>query len=230
MNSSVSRPAKILALETATEGCSAALAIGDHIIERFEVTPRGHSERILPMIDELLAEAGLSVGQLDAIAFGRGPGAFTGVRIAVGVTQGIAFGADLPVLPVSTLAALAQGAEADRVLAAIDARMGEVYWGAFQRNAEGIMVSCGEEAVLAPRQVFAPAAANWLGVGSGWRAHGDELASGVAVTGRVGDAFPHAAAVAQLGLVAFAAGRTVTAEAALPVYLRDRVAWKKPHR
>ncbi|NOX76297.1 MAG: tRNA (adenosine(37)-N6)-threonylcarbamoyltransferase complex dimerization subunit type 1 TsaB [Gammaproteobacteria bacterium] len=219
---------KVLALETATEGCSAALAIGDHIIERFEIAPRGHSERILPMIDELLAEAGLGVGQLDAIAFGRGPGAFTGVRIAVGVTQGIAFGADLPVVPVSTLAALAQGAEADRVLAAIDARMGEVYWGAFQRNAEGIMLSCGEESVLAPEQVSAPDdAVGWLGVGSGWQVYGDKLAARVVVTGWVSDALPHAAAVARQGLAAFAAGQVVAAEAALPVYLRDQVAWKK---
>jgi len=114
----------LLALETATEACSAALAVDGDIRERFEVAPRGHSLLILPMIDELMAEAEISIEQVDAIAFGRGPGAFTGLRIAVGVTQGIAFGADLPVVPVSTLAALAQGSESNSVLAAIDARIG----------------------------------------------------------------------------------------------------------
>ena len=223
----MSRSTKILALETATEGCSAALVIGDQVLERFEVAPRGHSQRILPMADELLAEAGLGVGQLDAIAFGRGPGAFTGVRIAVGVAQGIAFGAELPVLPVSTLAALAQGAEADRVLAAIDARMDEVYWGAFQRNTDGLMLSCGEECVSAPGEVPVPDGDGWLGVGSGWQAHGDALAARLPVTGQVGDALPRAAAVALLGQAALAAGQAVDAEAALPVYLRDRVTWKK---
>ena len=113
----------LLALETATEACSAALAIDGDICERFEVAPRGHSQLILPMVDELMAEADIAIEQVDAIAFGRGPGAFTGLRIAVGVTQGIAFGADLPVVPVSSLAGLAQGCVSDSVLAAIDARM-----------------------------------------------------------------------------------------------------------
>ena len=140
----------LLALETATEACSAALAVDGDIRERFEVAPRGHSELILPMVDELMAEADISIEQVDAIAFGRGPGAFTGLRIAVGVTQGIAFGADLPVVPVSTLAALAQGSESNSVLAAIDARMDEVYWGAYQRSSAGLMTLCGEEAVIPP--------------------------------------------------------------------------------
>jgi tRNA threonylcarbamoyladenosine biosynthesis protein TsaB len=219
----------LLALETATEACSAALAIDGDIHERFEVAPRGHSQLILPMVDELMAEAGLSIEQVDAIAFGRGPGAFTGLRIAVGVTQGIAFGASLPVVPVSTLAALAQGCESNRVLAAIDARMDEVYWGAYQRNSAGQMVLCGEERVLPPGQVPLPEGDDWFGVGTGWDSYGSILDERCAsqLTGWNGESLPHAADVARLGIAGFNAGEATTAEQAIPVYLRDKVAWKK---
>lgn len=220
---------KILALETATEACSAALAIDDDIRERFEVSPRGHSQLILPMIEELLAEAQLVIGQVDAIAFGRGPGAFTGLRIAVGVTQGIAFAADLPVVPVSTLAALAQGCQSNQVLAAIDARMDEVYWGAFQRDDSGLMVACGEEAVLPPSKVTPPEGIGWYGVGSGWDSYHSELAA--CCEGHIieweREKLPHASDVAKLGLVSHRAGESLSADQALPVYLRDEVAWKK---
>ncbi len=219
----------LLALETATEACSAALAIDGDIRERFEVIPRGHSLRILPMVDELMAEADISIEQVDAIAFGRGPGAFTGLRIAVGVTQGIAFGADLPVVPVSTLAALAQGGESDRVLAAIDARMDEVYWGAFQRNSTGQMVLCGEEAVLPPGEVPLPEGDGWAGVGTGWGSYSALLTErcGGQLSGWNGESLPHAADVARLGITGFNAGEAISAELAIPVYLRDKVAWKK---
>ena len=219
----------LLALETATEACSAALAIDGDIREVFEVAPRGHSQLILPMVDELMAEAGLSINQVDAIAFGRGPGAFTGLRIAVGVTQGIAFGANLPVVPVSTLAALAQGSESDKVLAAIDARMDEVYWGVYQRNSTGQMVLCGEEAVLPPGQVPLPEGDGWFGVGTGWGSYSTVLAKrcGDQLTGWNGEALPHAADVAELGIAGFNAGEATSAEQAIPVYLRDQVAWKK---
>jgi tRNA threonylcarbamoyladenosine biosynthesis protein TsaB len=219
----------VLALETATEACSAALAIDGDIRERFAVAPRGHSQLILPMVDELLAEAGITLAQVDALAFGRGPGAFTGLRIAVGVAQGIAFGADLPVIPVSTLAALAQGCEADAVLAAIDARMDEVYWGAFRRNAAGLMQASGVETVAAPARVEVPEGTDWVGAGSGWGAY--EAALNAACAGRViawhAEALPHARDVARLGMAGLAAGETVSAEQALPVYLRDEVAWQK---
>jgi tRNA threonylcarbamoyladenosine biosynthesis protein TsaB len=222
----------ILALETATEACSAALAVDDDIRERFEVSPRGHSQLILPMINELLAEAQLAIGQVDAIAFGRGPGAFTGLRIAVGVTQGIAFAADLPVVPVSTLAALAQDSDANRVLAAIDARMDEVYWGAFQRDDSGLMTACGEEAVLSPSAVIPPEGSDWQGIGSGWDSYHSELAAccaGHIVKWEEGG-LPRAGDVARLGLAAFRRGEGVSADHALPVYLRDEVAWKKSHK
>ncbi|HEC20500.1 MAG TPA: tRNA (adenosine(37)-N6)-threonylcarbamoyltransferase complex dimerization subunit type 1 TsaB [Gammaproteobacteria bacterium] len=220
---------KLLAIDTATDACSAALSIDGEIRERFEVAPRAHTELILPMIDELMAEAGLVIGQLDALAFGRGPGAFTGVRIAVGVAQGIAFAADLPVVPVSTLAALAQGAEADKVLAALDARMDEVYWGAYMRNGAGLMEAVGEEHVSAPEQVPLPPGDAWQGVGEGWAAYETALMQRCA--GQVGawdaKALPRARDVVRLGEAAAGDGRLLAAEQALPVYLRDKVTWKK---
>lgn len=219
----------LLALETATEACSAALLQDGEILERFQVSPRGHSQLILPMVDELLAEAGLSIGQVDAIAFGRGPGAFTGLRIAVGVTQGIAFAADLPVVPVSTLAALAQGCNADRVLAAIDARMDEVYWGAYLRNPQGIVVLEGVEQVIRPDEVPLPDGDHWFGVGTGWDSYQSALRERCdpAIDDVNGQALPRARDVARLGEAGFLAGEAVSAEQALPVYLRDQVAWKK---
>ncbi len=143
---------KILAIDTVTEGCSAALLIGEEIVEQFEVTPRGHTQKILPMVDQLLAESGHKLGELDAIAFDRGPGSFTGLRITAGVVQGLAYGADLPVVAVSSLAALArahhQATGATFVLSAIDARMGEVYWGAYRIDPQGIPQLQGEEMVV----------------------------------------------------------------------------------
>ena len=160
---------KILAIETATEACSAALLIDGKIIERYQVQPRMHSQLILPMMNELLAEAGVALTALDAIAFGRGPGAFTGVRIAVGVAQGAAFAADLPVVPVSTLAALAQRGFREsggrRLLPAYDARMQEVYWAAYEVDAQGLVSIRVADEVSAPDQVTLPDGEGWQGVG-----------------------------------------------------------------
>lgn len=217
----------ILALETATEACSAALFIDGEVRERFQIAPRGHSELILPMLDELLAEAGIGLGQVDAVAFGRGPGAFTGVRIAVGVVQGITFAADLPAVPVSSLAAVAQGVGAAQVLVAMDARMNEVYWGAFERNPEGLVKVIGEERISPPELVSLPRPGEWFGAGTGWGAYGETLRAVCPVLGFDAEALPHAAAVARLGAAAFAAGAAVSPEQALPVYLRDEVAWQK---
>ena len=132
---------KLLAIDTSTEACSAALGIGGDVRERYEFAPRQHAELILPMVDALLAEGQIKLKDLDGLAFGRGPGAFTGVRIATGVIQGLAFGAGLPVVPVSSLAALAQGAAPGHssIMSAFDARMGEVYWGAFAVDKQGLV-------------------------------------------------------------------------------------------
>lgn len=222
----------LLAIETATEACSAALYLDGEIRERYQIAPREHTALILPMVDELLAEAGLSPTQLDAVAFGCGPGAFTGVRIATGVVQGIAFAADLPVVPVSTLATLAQGARREfgwqRVAAAIDARMAEVYWGGFEDDGEGLMHPVTEEQVVAPQLVPLLEGGSWHGIGSGWQSYAIELAQrqGTAVIDARGDYYPHAQDVATLAVAAYARGEAVAAEQALPRYLRNNVAKK----
>ena len=226
------RGLKLLAIDTTESACSAALLNDGEITERFEIAPRRHSTLILPMMDELLLEAGLKLDQLDALAFARGPGSFTGVRIATAITQGAAFGANLPVIPVSSLQALAEGCrrrrDAKGVLVALDARMQEVYWGAFRTDETGRLVSVLDEAVVAPTDVVVPEYADWHAVGSGWGAYQEILESRCENLQSVDpDAQIHAADVARLAVAAFAAGATVRAENALPTYLRDQVAWSK---
>jgi len=224
---------KILALDTSTEACSAALLIDGDVRERYRVAPREHGALILPMMEELLGEAGIRPAQLDALAFGRGPGAFVGVRIATGVAQGIAFAADLPVIPVSSLAALAQSVDRSHVYSAIDARMNEVYWGAFEKNSQGIMEIQGEERVSPPEKVMPATATNtgsepqWYGVGSGWGAYAEILSQCVAnLIGYDSQRFPRAKHIAQIAQHDFAQGRCVDPANALPTYLRNDVAKK----
>jgi len=222
---------RLLALDTATEACSAALLDGKVLRERFALAPREHARLLLPMVESLLNEADLTLADLDAIAFGRGPGSFTGVRIAAGMAQGLAFAAGLPVAPVSSLAALAQGA-ADtghaRVLAAIDARMGEVYWGAFVAGEDGLVAMDGIEEVCSPETVPLPESADWFGVGTGWATYAEVLHGrlGPAVTTSDGNRFPQADAVARLAAADVADGNVLAPEQALPVYLRNQVAQK----
>ncbi|MGD2118217.1 MAG: tRNA (adenosine(37)-N6)-threonylcarbamoyltransferase complex dimerization subunit type 1 TsaB [Chromatiales bacterium] len=224
---------KLLALDTATEACSAALLIDGEMLERFEVQPRKHAELILPMLDSLLAEAQLSLSQIDAIAFGRGPGAFTGVRIATGVVQGIAYAADLPVAPVSTLQALAQRAFADfaaeRVLAAFDARMEEVYWAAYELDGQQLMRLRDEELVIRPQQLQLQYEGDWLAAGSGWQTYQQQLSDSLQTTVSRIEAglITRAREVALLGADLYQSDQLVSAEQALPVYLRNQVAWKK---
>jgi tRNA threonylcarbamoyladenosine biosynthesis protein TsaB len=224
---------KILALDTSTEACSAALLIDAEIQQRYQVAPREHGALILPMIDALLGEAGLSPTQLDALAFGRGPGAFVGVRIAAGVAQGIAFGADLPVIPVSSLAALAQSVDHDFVYSAIDARMNEVYWGAYRKNSEGIVELLGEEAVCPPENIASILPGNvardkqWYGVGTGWGSYADILQTQVGdLRAYEANIFPEAKYIAYIARYEFLGGRMVEAAKAMPTYLRNNVAKK----
>lgn len=217
----------LLAIETATEACSAALSVDGTIFSRFQVQPQGHSRLILPMVEALLLEAGINKDEVQGIAFGRGPGSFTGVRIAAAVAQGLAFARDLPVYPVSTLAALAQQAARrgeSAILAAIDARMREVYWGAYNVDDGGLVHLIGTEMVCAPVQVSPPRKAHWFGIGSGWEAYPSELAQGLSVglAGVDSAALPAAEDILRLA----AAVAPVRADRALPVYLRDRVAEK----
>jgi len=221
---------KLLAIDTATEACSAALLVDGEISERFELAPRQHASLILPMAEQLLAEAELKVAQLDALAFGCGPGSFTGVRIATGVIQGIAFAADLPVMSVSTLTALAQGAlleqKVTKVLSAIDARMGEVYWNSCIAGSDGIMRSAGEEQLAVPSAILLPQGDGWHGVGSGWQIHSEALRTRLG--GKLDDShpacYPHARDIAVLAANDFSSGvKSLAAEQVLPVYLRNSV-------
>ena len=224
---------KILALETSTEACSVALRINDDMLERFEIAPSQHSSLLLPMIESLLQEAGISLHQLDGLGFSAGPGSFTGLRIAAGVIQGIAAGADLPVVAVSTLESLALYAYKNKgkpnILAAMDARKNEVYWGMYRYKNEGYFQLLGEECVCLPASVPLPDSGEWYGIGPGWTNYTGEL------THRVGEALsaydtgllPRASCIAELAQSAFKQNRQVAAEDALPVYIRNHVADKK---
>ena len=229
----------ILAIETATDACSCALEFSGTVTTRHAVEPRRHTELLLPMIDEVLAGAGVELGALDAIAFGRGPGSFTGLRIACSVAQGLGFGADCPLVAVSTLQVVAVGMHRSRgtprVLVALDARMGEVYWGGFEWN--GVtMVPAFEESVVSPDAVPVPHARGWAGAGSGWAAHRAVLEE--RVTDRFGrpadpvDAsrLPRASDMLVPARLALEAGLAVAPEDATPVYLRSRVARAAPKR
>ena len=216
---------KLLALETSTEACSVAVWIDGEVRERFELAPRRHAELVLPWAEQLLAEAGIAKSQLDTIAVGRGPGAFTGVRLAIAIAQGIALALDRPVLPVSTLAALAMRAQGDRGIAAIDARMGEVYCAAFARSGDGLL-ALGDEVVAKPDAVLIPEGDNWHAVGTGFAAGDGALQA--RLQGRLASvdagALPHAADVARLGALAFKRGEAIAPERIEPAYLRNKVA------
>lgn len=226
---------KILALDTSSEGCSAALFVDGEVIEKFEHAPRGHTRLLMPMVRELLAEQGLKPQNLDALAFARGPGSFTGVRIATGVVQGLAWGLDLPVVPVSSLETVALGAietlqpgDSEGIAVAFDARMSELYWGCF-RNRSGLPERLGEEQVCPPSRVeLAPDVTCWSGVGSGWAFREQMPAEVLALVGVIDKSLiPRAGCVAHLAAEKFHKGLTVPAEQAQPVYVRDEVTWKK---
>ncbi|MEO6137980.1 MAG: tRNA (adenosine(37)-N6)-threonylcarbamoyltransferase complex dimerization subunit type 1 TsaB [Luteimonas sp.] len=223
---------KLLAFETATEACSVALWIDGDVRERFEIAPRRHAELALPWAEQLLVEAGIARTQLDVIAVGRGPGAFTGVRLAIAIAQGIALALDLPVVPVSTLAALAaslpslslHGSEATRILAAIDARMGEIYLGSFMRDDSGL-TALSDECVVKPDAAIV-IDGHWHGVGTGFSAADNALQRHLQLQLVSVDstALPHAADVARLAAIAFSQGKAMGPEFIAPAYLRNNVA------
>ncbi len=233
----------LLAIETATEACSVAVLVGGQVRERFAIAPRRHAELVLPWAEELLAEAGIARSALDAIAVGRGPGAFTGVRLAIALAQGIALALDRPLLPVSTLAVLAAQGPDGPVLAALDARMGEVYLGAFQVQG-GDVIALAPENVGTPHTIAVPALpaepledrladrladrsmARWTGLGTGFSAADGALATRLAAHLADHDptAMPQAADLARLAAKAHARGEAIPADRIEPAYLRDRVA------
>ncbi len=223
----------ILALDASSDACSVALSLDGTLLEDFRLIPRLHAQQIMPMVDGLLGDAGVKLADLDGIAFGRGPGSFTGLRICAGVAQGLAFGANLPLLPVSTLAAMAlrayreQGAE--RIAATLDARMGELYWATYR-------IVDGWPCLLAPEQVAPPATlqlpelttGGWVGVGPGWNYREELDASLVAEMANIdASMLPHAVDMAALAVQMLRHGAGVDPAEGTPVYLRDEVAWKK---
>jgi len=228
---------KLLAIDTATEACSVALYQDGRLITREQEFERDHAEHILPMVDEVLREANLDLRHLDALAVGRGPGGFTGVRLAVSVVQGLAFGAGLPVVPVSDLRAVAQRAldlepQVARVLACNDARMQEVYWAHFERGPDSLAQSAGPERVSPPGEVSLPPA--WHSLGAALCAAGRGLRAQPQIRERLppqavvlDHLLPRAAEIARLAIPEAKAGRGVPAEEAMPVYLRDNVARPK---
>ncbi len=225
----------MLAVETSTEACSAALYIDGEIEERYELAPREHTKLILPMIDSLMAEAELKPQQLDGLAFSRGPGSFTGVRISTGIIQGIALGAELPVVPVSTLAAMAhhylKHSSSDCAFTAMDARMGEIFWGVYLKNQQGYAELVGEEAVTLAENIVFPQQQG-VGIGSGWDVYPEQLSSCLAelLQGIEAEHLPRASAIVDLGVMGFKNDQAVVVEKAMPVYLRDKVAKKESER
>ncbi|MDP3483577.1 MAG: tRNA (adenosine(37)-N6)-threonylcarbamoyltransferase complex dimerization subunit type 1 TsaB, partial [Sulfuricella sp.] len=191
---------KILALDSSTELCSVALWLDGEMLVREELAGQRHSELLLPMVQELLAEAGLDLKALDGIAFGEGPGSFTGLRIGCGVAQGLAFGAGLPVAGVCTLLALADASGAGRVIACLDARMGEVYHGVYEKI-EGEWRTLNAPGLSLPPQTPDVAGEHWVGCGNGFAAHGEILRSRYAglLVEVMPDVLPHAAQIAVLG-------------------------------
>lgn len=216
---------KLLVLDTSTEWCSAALWLDGRVLARRVLAEQRHSSLLLPMVDELLRESGLALRGLDGIGYGAGPGSFTGLRIACAVTQGLAFGADLPVVGVSTLESIAEQAGADHVLTVLDARMAEVYWAAYERAGEDWRTVSAPQLAL-PESVTVPPGDGWVGAGNGFAALGEVLRPRLASQlVRIDDiVMPDAAAMAPLAVRAFARGEGMDAALAAPIYLRDKVA------
>ena len=222
----------ILALDTCTESCSAALLYQGEVFDCVEMTQRGHSDLILGMLDIVLERAGTTIASIDAVAFGRGPGSFTGVRVGVGVAQGVAYARDVPVIPVSSLAAVAQGVvdsvDSDYLAVAMDARMGEIYCASYQ-CVDGIVQLLDDERVCPPEKFIPQSQQQWAGIGTGWGVYGELLEKQFANNLeqiRV-EQYPRATSILKLAQIEAEAGRMVSAEQALPVYLRNNVAKKK---
>jgi tRNA threonylcarbamoyladenosine biosynthesis protein TsaB len=225
---------KMLSIETSTAACSVALVVGAEVVQRHVVAQREHAQLILPWVESLLAEAGLTLRQLDAIAVGRGPGGFTGLRIGVGVVQGLALGADLPVVPVSSLQVIAQTALAqlnsDHLLVAQDARMNEVYWAAYCRDDAGLMKAYIEDQLSLPTLVELPIDDfSWSLVGDAWPVYQQVLAERLQpITFQLTrEILPEAQYLSKIAESLFSEGKFVPPEEALPIYLRGKEAWSK---
>ncbi len=216
----------LLAIETSTEACAVGVSSNGRHVTRFELTPRRHTECVLPWSDDLLRDAGLGRRDLHAIAVGIGPGAFTGVRLGVSLAQGMALALAIPAIPVSTLAVLAQGAEHDGPIAVVmDARMGECYVGFFQKI-DGIAQALTEQQLLKPEDIRVPFDGEWIGVGSGFAAYRERMPAAFIAAMRCmdGNALPQPEALLQWAEYALAQGHAVSPELLEPAYLRNQVA------
>jgi tRNA threonylcarbamoyladenosine biosynthesis protein TsaB len=222
---------KILAFETSTEYCSVALHLDGKHLNKQILAGRRHSELLLPMIEQVLAEAEIALAQVDGIAFGAGPGSFTGLRIACGVAQGLAFAADLPVIGVSTLEAMAQKSDAKKVIVALDARMGEIYHAAYQRSVDNWQ-TVSVPTLCLPHQAPAISGDHWIGCGSGFDTYDKELST--LYNGHIDQIsyklYPHAQEIAQLALPRFTDGSDADPSNAAPIYIRNKVALKESER
>lgn len=222
----------LLAIETSSELASCALLVDDAVSTRESSGVRTHSQAILPMVQALLAEAGIALADVDAIVFGAGPGSFTGVRTACGIAQGLAFGAGLPVLPLVTLDAMAlacrEASGASEIVVVLDARMGEVYWAQY-RYADG-WHSVVAPRLCAPEAVTPLPAAGLRACGNGLAAYPAAFAQSAFAVGALVDIAPHARELVRLGAVALAAGAAVDAAAAQPLYLRNKIAYTSAER
>ncbi len=213
---------KLLALDTSTDACTAAITFNNKVVEKFEIAPRKHIKLLLPMVQILLDEFALKLSGLDAIAVGVGPGSFTGIRIAIGIAQGLAYGADLPIIPVSSLQVLAQSVwrefHAENVLVAQDAYMGEFYYAGYHLNDQGIMQPAVTERLIKPDQMGIPIDRKWTGVGNAWPQDAElEVLT---------NCYPHAQDLLTIAHDAFERGRFCPADEVVPVYLRGKDAWK----
>ncbi|MHB1947740.1 MAG: tRNA (adenosine(37)-N6)-threonylcarbamoyltransferase complex dimerization subunit type 1 TsaB [Gammaproteobacteria bacterium] len=219
---------KLLAIDTSSSACSVAIMIDDKVKALHEIAPMQQAQKILPMIDSLLRDTNTSLNQLDALAFGCGPGSFTGVRIATSVMQGLGYAMNLPLIPVSSLAALAQATYEDlgwkNLLVGVDARIQEVYWGAYQANSRGWVELVGKEQVCPPEAVIVPKEMDWNGVGNAWEVYNNQLPYKPSTidTSRL----PMATGILSLAKIHFKNQQWVKPADAVPVYLRDDVAKK----
>ena len=216
---------KILALETSTEHCSLALWLDGEILVRAVPAQERHSQVILPLLQALLADAQVRLTQLNGIAFGAGPGSFTGLRIACGIAQGLAFGANLPVVGISDLMALAEASNCPKVIAILDARMGEIYHAVYERRADQWQ-ELSAPGLYLPQHAPAVSAGGWVGVGSGFNVHKEVLLLRYAEQFNEinADLVPHAKEIAILGAQALLNGRGLAPDDAHPIYIRDKVA------
>jgi tRNA threonylcarbamoyladenosine biosynthesis protein TsaB len=219
---------KLLAIDTSALACSVALVINDDIKLVHEIIPMQQAQQLLPMIDELLKSNNVKVTELSALAFGCGPGSFTGVRIATSVIQGLAFATQLPVISISSLAAAAQTAYEEfhwqKILVAMDARMSEIYCGAYQVNAQGLMELQGTESLCRPENLPHMIDNDWYGAGNGWKVYEELLPFKPLAT--AAEILPSALGVSLLAKAKYLRHEWIQADQAIPVYLRDHVAEK----